>query len=397
MGRYKGKFERGSGNRVRREEEQPARTQQPVQTPVYYEPQPIVTEEEPVMQPAAKKKMSTGLKIVLIFMLVIALLAIAVLGYTYHLLNKLDRTEYTGEPGLSYADMIGEADLQNMDADSAEIMHQADNAFESLKGLGMLETDSDIVNYLIIGTDRRDDSYMGNSDTMIIMSLNKKTDKIHLTSLMRAMYVSIPKDSGTVNGMLNWAYSMGGPELLVKTVEENFKVEIDHYAAIDFNSFQAIVDAVGGVEIELSYDEASWINKKTGIAACYEGTQILTGEQALWYSRCRSVGNDFVRTSRQRNVIESIIRGAGSLSLTQITELANTLLPAINTDMTNTEVLGEALHVLEYATYPIDQMMLPIENQDGEHYVGMITIGGHEMYSVDWNTNLPALQEFISE
>lgn len=391
MGRYKGKFESG-GKRTHRAEERP------VQTPVYYNPpQSPVMDEETIAPQEGKKKMSTGLKVVIIIMLVIALLAIAVLGYTYHLLNKLDRTEYTGDPELSYADIIGEADIENMDTESAEIMLQADEAFKTLKEVEILETDDDIVNYLIIGTDRRDDSYMGNSDTMIIMSLNKKTDKIHLISLMRAMYVSIPRDSGTVNGMLNWAYSMGGPELLVKTVEENFKVDIEHYAAIDFNSFQAIVDAVGGVEIELSGAEASWINDKCGYAGCYEGTQILSGEQALWYSRCRSVGNDFVRTSRQRNVIESIIRGAGSLSLTQITNLANTLLPAINTDMTNTEVLGEALHVLDYATYPIEQMMLPIENEDGEHYVGMIMVGGHEMYSVDWNTNLPALQEFIIE
>lgn len=389
MGKYKGKYESGSGSREKQYTE-PQRT----------EPQPAVysapAAPAPNPAPQKKKRLSTPLRIVLIALLIIVLLAIGVLGYTYHLLNKLDRTEYTGDPSISYADLIGEADIASMDADSAETMQQADQAFETLKEVAILEDDENIVNYLIIGTDRRDSSYMGNSDTMVIMSLNKDTEKIHLVSLMRAMYVSIPADSGTKNGMLNWAYSMGGPELLINTVEQNFKIDIDHYAAIDFNAFQQIVDAIGGVEITLSNAEASWINEATGYAGCYEGTQILNGEQALWYSRCRSIGNDFIRTSRQRNVIESIIRSVGTLNVVQITDLANVLLPAINTDMTNTEVLAEALNVLDYASYPIDQMMLPIENQDGTHYIGMITVGGHEMYTVNWDTNLPALQKFIS-
>ena len=95
--------------------------------------------------------------------------------------------------------------------------------------------------------------------------------------------------------------------------------------------------------------------------------------------------------------MEAVIRSIGDLSVTQLTNLASVLLPAINTDMTNAEILAEAVNVADYAKYPIDQMMLPIENQDGEHYIGIINVGGHEMYSVDWDTNLPALEEFIHE
>ena len=382
MSKYKGRFESGQEPR---EKSRPQNHEYHAEPAPAYEPQPV----------KKKKKMSTPVKIVLIALLVIVILAAAVLVFANHMLNKLDRTEYTGDPNVSYADLLGDDALQNMDADSAQTMQQADEAFESLKGMDLLEDDKNIVNYLIIGTDRRDTGYMGNSDTMIVMSLNKNTKKIHLTSLMRAMYVAIPQSSGTSNGMLNWAYSMGGPELLIDTIEQNFKIHIDHYAAVDFTSFEEIVDAIGGVSITLSSAEAAWINEATGSAGCYEGTQILTGQQALWYSRCRSIGNDFVRTSRQRNVIESIIHSVGSLSVTQLTELANVVLPAINTDMTNTEILAEVINVPEYASYPIDQMMLPIENQDGEHYIGIINVGGHEMYSVDWNTNLPALQDFI--
>ena len=388
MGKYKGRFE--SGSHSQKPQHETHRTEQHMPASPYAE------QYEPA-KPVKKKRIPTPVKIILIALLIIAVLAAGVLIYANHLLNKLDRSKYTGDPSVSYADLIGEADIANMDEDSAQNMQKADEAFEALKNRDLIESDKNIINYLIIGTDRRDSGYLGNSDTMIVMTVNKNTKKIHLTSLMRAMYVSIPKDSATSNGMLNWAYSMGGPELLIKTIEQNFKIHIDHYAAVDFNSFQQVVDAIGGVTIELSSAEAQWINQATDSSVCYAGTQVLDGEHALMYSRCRSIGNDFVRTSRQRNVVEAVIRSIGDLSVTQLTNLASVLLPAINTDMTNAEILAEAVNVADYAKYPIDQMMLPIENQDGEHYIGIINVGGHEMYSVDWDTNLPALEEFIHE
>ena len=338
--------------------------------------------------------MSTPVKVVLIALLIIILLVGAVLIYANHMLGKISRDEFAGDSSLNIADLLAGEELTGAE-DSTEALENIWQAYEEIKDQRLLEEGDHIVNYLLIGSDRRDKSSYGNSDSMIIVTLNKETKKIHLTSLMRAMYVIMPEGSGHTDGMLNWSYAWGGPELLMQTIENNFKIHIDHYVTVDFSSFEQVVDAVGGVPITLTSAEANYINSDTG-ASCYEGTQYLNGKEALSYARCRKLDNDFKRTHRQRDVIEALIRSVGGLSLGQLNNLANVLLPALSTDMSNSAILAELVNVPEYASYPIDQRMLPIENEAGDSYIGIITKYGAEMYSVDWSTNLPALKEFIN-
>ena len=383
MGRYKGKFESGSG----------ARKSRPAQEHVQTSRQPAPS--QPPKQAKKKSKTSTPVRIVLIALLVVVLLVGAVLIYANHMLGKISREEFAGDSGLNIADLLQDEEITGGE-DSTEALSDIWNAYEEIKDQPLIETGDHIVNYLLIGSDRRDKSSYGNSDSMIIVSLNKETKKIHLTSLMRAIYVIMPEGSGHTDGMLNWSYAWGGPELLMQTIENNFKIHIDHYVTVDFSSFEQIVDAVGGVPITLTSAEAEYVNGDTGSTSCYAGTQYLNGAQALSYARCRKLDNDFKRTHRQRDVIEALIRSIGSLSLSQLNDLANALLPALTTDMSNGEILAELVNVPEYASYPIDQRMLPIENEAGESYIGIITKYGAEMYSVDWSTNLPALEEFIN-
>lgn len=388
MGRYKGKFESGAGarqsntRRERRPDPAPVEMRQPAASPQ----QPKNTKK--------KSGMSTPVKIVLIALLIIILLVGAVLVYANHMLGKISRDEFAGDSSLNIADLLDGEELTGAE-DSTEALADIWKAYEDIKNEPLLEDGDHIVNYLLIGSDRRDKSSYGNSDSMIIVTLNKETKKIHLTSLMRAMYIIMPEGSGHTDGMLNWAYAWGGPELLMQTIENNFKVHIDHYITVDFSSFEQVVDAVGGVPITLTSAEANYINSDSG-STCYEGTQYLTGKEALAYARCRKLDNDFKRTHRQRDVIEALIRSVGGLSISQLNDLANVLLPALSTDMSNSEILAELVNVPEYASYPIDQRMLPIENEAGDSYIGIITKYGAEMYAVDWSTNLPALKEFIN-
>ena len=383
MGRYKGKFESGSG----------ARKSRPAQEHVQTSRQPAPS--QPPKQAKKKSKTSTPVRIALIALLIVVLLVGAVLVYANHMLGKISREEFAGDSGLNIADLLQDEEITGGE-DSTEALNDIWAAYEEIKDQPLIETGDHIVNYLLIGSDRRDKSSYGNSDSMIVVSLNKETKKIHLTSLMRAIYVIMPEGSGHTDGMLNWSYAWGGPELLMQTIENNFKIHIDHYVTVDFSSFEQIVDAVGGVPITLTSAEAEYVNGDTGSTSCYAGTQYLNGAQALSYARCRKLDNDFKRTHRQRDVIEALIRSVGSLSLSQLNDLANALLPALTTDMSNGEILAELVNVPEYASYPIDQRMLPIENEAGESYIGIITKYGAEMYSVDWSTNLPALEEFIN-
>lgn len=346
--------------------------------------------------PKKKKfKMSTPAKIVLILLVVIAALAGAVLGYANHLLNKIDRSANAGDLTLSYEELMEEGEYDSSIADSTEELALIQQNYEDIKDQPLLEDSDTIVNYLIVGCDSRDGTDTGRSDSMIIMTVNKETQKIHLTSLMRAIYVIMPEDSGHYDGMLNWAYAWGGVDMLIDTIENNFRIGIDHYITINFESFETIIDTIGGISIELTSAEANYITQKTG-TICSAGVQVLDGEQALTYARCRKIDNDFIRTNRQRNVIEAVIQAVSDCSISELNDLAQVLLPAIGTDMTNSQILSEVTKVPTYVTYPIDQLMLPVENMDGQSYTGMIYKYGAEMYSIDWNTNLPALREFIN-
>ena len=127
---------------------------------------------------------------------------------------------------------------------------------ERISSGNSLMSSSNVRNILLIGTDSRGED-RGRSDSMILLSINSKTNKINMVSLMRDTYVQVPGYGGC---KLNAAYSYGGPELLMDTIEDNFYIEIDDYVTVNFISFANIVDAVGGVEIEVNDSEADAIN-----------------------------------------------------------------------------------------------------------------------------------------
>lgn len=205
---------------------------------------------------------------------------------------------------------------------------------------------SGIVNILLIGQDRREGESQARSDSMILCTFHKESKKITMTSFLRDLYVPIP---GHSSNRINAAYSFGGMPLLRRTLEENFDIHIDGCVEVDFAQFSGIIDLLGGVVIALRQDEARVINQETG-SALTEGTQTLTGPQALAYSRIRSLDSDgdFSRTNRQRKVISALldsVRGA------QFPELVNTttqLLPLITTDMNRAQILMCALEVLPH-------------------------------------------------
>ena len=342
-----------------------------------------------------KKKHKAG-KIILIVVavLVFLLLAAAAAGYIYlnSLLNLMDRTEITGDESLTEEEVYAQEPTYDVE-DSVDQIEDAQDDYRQSQKLQNLQ-DGNIENILLIGSDRRSSSENGRSDSMMIVSLNHDTGKIHIVSLMRAMYVNIPRASGDTWGMLNAAYSWGGTDLLIKTIETNFRISIDHYVVVDFSSFMTAVDLVGGVRIKLTSAEAQYLTTTLGDTFT-AGTYTLNGKQALTYSRIRKIDNDFIRTSRQRNVIIALIDKAKTLNLSQLLELANRILPAVSTDLTNSEVMDYLSQALTILNYPISQRMLPIENEAGKSFTGRIYVNGREMYKVDFIANIKALHEFL--
>ena len=173
-----------------------------------------------------------------------------------------------------------------------------------------------IYNILLIGTDRRGTAGNGNSDTMILVTINENVQKIFMTSFMRDLYAEIP---GYGVQKLNAAYACGGASLVEQTLQTEYGVHTDCYMVGDFRSVADIIDMLGGVDMEVSEDEARIANDAYIKVMCESwgidpedyyisyGNLHLNGIQAVGYMRVRFVGNnDYERTERQRNVLLSI-------------------------------------------------------------------------------------------
>ncbi len=238
-----------------------------------------------------------------------------------------------------------------------------------------LMNDSMVLNTLLIGSDSMSTGDGGRSDSMILLSLDARHKKIKLTSLMRDIWVTIP---GYGQDRLNASYAFGGPQLTIETIARNFGILIDRYAVVDFEGFLNIIDTLGGVDLELTADECAYINKYSQDKHTLRGSGLkhLTGLQALHYSRDRnSIGSDYDRTSRQRNLLKSLVNQMKSANLAQVTEILTQIGPLVTTNFKANEISRMATHAMTYLKYPVEEFRLPTDdNVRNETYSGKMVL-----------------------
>jgi LCP family protein required for cell wall assembly len=274
--------------------------------------------------------------------------------------------------GCIYADhMLGRINyIENTASNpNTDPLFKQENGTNAKSGLlGGLYHDDAITNILVMGVDDYQPNDPGRSDSMILVSIDSRHNKLKLTSFMRDLYVAIP---GHGNNRINVGYAVGGPQLAVKTIESNFGTDIDRFVLIDFDSFSQIVDKLGGVNIELSQIEADLINRNSGDPKrnLKEGNFLLTGKQALYYARIRNKEDnyDFGRTQRQRKLFSSIVNKFKSADLGTINQAMYDVLPLMATNMTKNEILDMATNSPTYLNYPISQNRIPADGEfDGD-------------------------------
>lgn len=233
-------------------------------------------------------------------------------------------------------------------------------------------SDSKVTNILLIGSDTRDEEELGRTDSMIMLSINSNTKKMTMTSFMRDSYVEIPEYGWA---KLNAAYAYGGAELLMDTIELNFDVSIDRYVYVSFFSFIDIVDALGGIELDVSDEEAQGMTDPMAEQNKYlgneRGTDYLThggknmtlnGNQALAYARLRYVGNaDFERTERQRRVITKIMEKAKTLDPLSLDNFLKVTASELTTNMSSGEMYIMVYKLLFSMNYEMQQLRIPQE------------------------------------
>ncbi len=333
-----------------------------------------------------RRKLVNILTIIMIIIVLILLGIYAVINHYYGKSNYVDDSEI----GINSSVETESTGITDEEAEQlqTEIIEQTDDI--------TLPNDENVYNLLLIGVDRRDKTWYGNSDSMILMSINKDTKKVHMTSFMRDLYANIP---GVGVKKLNAACAYGGGPLVVKTIQDNYKIPIDNYASVDFDAMIDIVDLVGGVEIDISSEEMrvanGYINEMCGLAGVdasshqltQSGPQLMDGYQAVAYARIRYVGNaDYQRTERQREVLEKIMKKCSGLGVTELNDLANAVLPEVTHNIDQSTLLSLIGQLPTILSYEVVQSRVP--------YDGMFSSKG-EMLVPDFTATIQKLQTDI--
>lgn len=190
----------------------------------------------------------------------------------------------------------------------------------------------DYRNIAIFGLDSRDNSFSNSrSDCIIIVSINKKTNDVKLTSVYRDTYVDI---EGHGLDKITHAYAYGGPELAINTLNKNLDLNITEFVTVNFDTVETIVDSIGGITLTITDSEASQIGFSSG------GTYTLDGKEALAYSRIRKIDSDYQRTERMRTVLEAVFNKVKKQELSEISNFVDMVLPHISTNMSTNSIIS---------------------------------------------------------
>jgi len=251
-----------------------------------------------------------------------------------------------------------------------------------------LASDPWVKNILLIGVDDKEGGSVSRSDTMILVSIDRKHAQIKMTSFMRDTYVTIP---GHGEDKMNAACVYGGPQLVMETIEYNFGIDVDNYVLVDFNAFKDVIDSLGGVTVQVEKREAEYINRTSKQNIEYGDNVTLNGEEALVYVRIRYLDSDFYRTQRQRKVISAILSQVKKSNPFDLVDTGKKVLSYVETDMNPVELslLAEGA-VLMYMQYDVLQSRVPFDNN---YYSS--TINGSAVLVINTTETSEILKEFI--
>jgi len=267
-----------------------------------------------------------------------------------------------------------------------------------------------IVNVALFGIDTRDTkSFKGNSDSIMVLSINTEAKTVKIVSIMRDSLVKINNKGRIYYNKINSAYASGGPELAIKTINQNFGLDISEYATVNFFGMAEIIDAVGGIDVELTKQEVS-TNHSDGLNGLIkrhcnklginpepyyirtEGKHHVNGIQAVAYSRIRKfiniwgTNNDFGRTDRQRYVMEQLFNKALTLPKSKYVKLVKALIPYTETSLSYSEIMGLAFDVLlDSPTF--EQTRMPLSEYQMKA-PSISRVGSCVYYDLDFAKNL---------
>ena len=323
-----------------------------------------------------KNKRGSGKKVLLIVLLVVLILivALAIGGIVYYnsVLNMMSRPDDVTVETLSDEEINELLGISETDEAATETTSPMETWPE-------IVSDKNITNIMLIGQAAREGEDHRLSDSNILVSINRETKTVTLTSIIRDLRVNIPSYEGHGGGFnrINVVYHLGSfytgnkidsMKMMEKCIEQNFGVKVDHTVEIDFGIFEQIVNVLGGVKVELTEEEVKFMKINyylhEPVLDLEPGENILDGYTALCYARLRKVGNgDWDRTARQRHIISALLNSLRRTNPLWINKLFQEVLPNIVTDMTNEEITNYAFEFIPMiADIEIKSQNIPFEN-----------------------------------
>lgn len=310
-------------------------------------------EKKPKFSKTKKGKAVISIIIILVVMIIAA--GVFAIFYANNMLNKVTDEKSGGqdyEMSTYYdgMDFLKEDFPQIKEASAGEVYSYAEYLKQWYQN-GDPVSSTHVLNILLIGEDTRESKITDTSraDSAIIASINIDTQEIHLTSVLRDLYVYFEVDGKGQYGKINAAASMGGMKCYINAIERYYKIAINNYAVVNFNSFPKIIDELGGVTIKITSAEINEINNhpktygNVTIKQTFEGTEgkmKLNGKQALAYCRIRHIDSDGARANRQKTVLNALLKKMSNSGTIDTVKTVNALADYVYTGYSKKELIS---------------------------------------------------------
>ena len=319
--------------------------------------------------------MTKGKKITVWILAIVLVIILGAVGGVYfygnHLFNKMKKVE--------------------IDKDNIGITEEVEEKLSQYS--------NSIINIALFGVDAVEGG-AGRSDSIMIATLDTVNKKLKLTSIMRDSYVAI---DGHGNDKINHAYAFGGPQLAIKTLNENFDLNIEDFASVNFETLPKIIDKIGGIELDIDADELKYINSYIANLNSINGTnepsiasaglQHVSGTQALAFCRIRyTSGGDYKRTERHREVLTKILEKIETLPATSYPSLLSEILPMVNTSLDYSKILELGTEVLK-----LGDSKMELERFPRDEYCEGKLINQIYYLTFDKETTVEQLHNYIFE
>lgn len=323
-------------------------------------------------KPFFLKNQKRNLKAILSICVCLVLVFSAICGaYVRKMFSLINHNEgHFGNPDATFNAELAED--ENLTFDRIEDIASANSIKELLRSWatnnGEKIYSKKVINVLLVGEDNEDGSHR--SDSTMLVSVNTKTKKITITSFLRDSYTYMDINGNERFDKTNHSYAWGGAAKLMEVLSNNYKIKIDHYVAINYESFVAAVDALGGISVPITEAEAKYMNRTTRVKGFESGESVhLTGEQALIYARIRKLDSEVERTRRQRELISALINQVKDSSISDLNNAIQTFLPYVTTNYKTSEIISIGTQALSegWLKYEIASQAYPAE----EHRYGV--------------------------